>query len=239
MPIYTSESCAVILSMSFTSQVCKCCSQIRDEKSCNPNQFVLCEVCKRGVKVTVSDDGHLLCNECSRDITARQSQAHKSFDRPSPITFEVVISQTDDGLALDFRDSLTSAQHFNHGSHSSGYSHACHPHTQLAVPTPDCLAFSVMAHHACLPKPGFQCTVKLCFVLLTEKKTIDVPVDTVFLQVRHPMQDVMCKDGIAHTICPSWQIRWRGGSVKMCQTIPLQHVGVHRVDMSFTCMQVI
>ena len=220
-------------SMSFPSEICKCCSEFYDNTSCN--QPIPCMTCGRCITVTVAQDGRVLCAECSSlDTDPDGFEPDEPFP---PIRFKLVVSQSTDGLVVNFPDSFIDAQHFTHGSRNRGVSQASH-HRTIAIPTPDCLAFACMANYSCLPQPGFQLTVKIRFIPFDEDKDFDEPVDTIFLQFRRPLVDVVSKvDGMPHTFSPRWQCRWLGGSVKMCRTIPLQYVGVHRIEMYFTHMR--
>jgi hypothetical protein len=213
--------------------VCKCCSEFYDNKSCN--QPIACEACGLYcITVTVARNGSVLCTKCSFliDPVDFEPDEHDT----SPIQFKINVSQKHEGFVVNFPDSFIDAQHFTHGSHLRGVSQDSHHPMQIAIPTPDCLAFSVMAHHACLPNPGFQFTVKIRFIPFDEEKESDV--DTIVLQFRRPLV-VVSKNGMAHTISPRWQCRWVGGSVKMCRAIPLQYAGEHRIEMSFTRMRAI
>jgi hypothetical protein len=222
------------INMYYPIETCKCCADFKEK---NSYAFLSCERCKKPVEVIVSGNGDVLCTKCSLEYS-NWVENNEQFDTP-PINFKVVVSHTDDGLVMNIPNLYGNVEQFTHGCHSHGCSRLTKFTGMISIPTPDCLAFSIMSHYGCLPRPGFEYTVKIRFILLDEEKSFDEPVNTVFLQFRKPLENVTCEDGFIRTICPRWQVRCKGGNVKMCRALPLQQIGTHRIEMQFTRMKII
>ena len=105
------------------------------------------------------------------------------------------------------------------------------------LPTPDCLAFKIMAHMNILVLPDHKNVLRMTFELITDISPCDDPM-TIFIEMSKPIKYVRSEDGSMNTYCYKWEARCLpGGNIRMCQKIPTHLEGPHRVTFLFTDMK--
>jgi hypothetical protein len=197
--------------------ICKC-DTVLSEIGCNDDDFLVCQVCKRSVEVTVCDtsnNGFVCDNDMCRDVMRMVSDKldNDVLETPSRY-FEIAVAKNPNTGVFEVQTANGPCPLF----------------------TPSHIAFMAMAQYGMLTHPEHKRIVKMC-LHDPVNMGFDNPVNTIYMRFSKPLNNIMCDDGIMRTTCHKWHIQsLRGSTMAMCQPVPIQVEGRHYITMEFTRM---
>lgn len=103
--------------------------------------------------------------------------------------------------------------------------------------TPARFAFKLLDYYQQLVRPDHKYVVKMTFADLTNMRSYDDPIDTIYIEFKKPIQQIVGDDGEINSYCFKWYVTCiPGGNISMCEDIPVKLEGRHLITLDITDM---
>jgi hypothetical protein len=179
---------------------------------------IVCHICKCTGVLTVCDtnrDGFVCGKDDCKYILRLQAIFSEDVFRINPIDLiiEVVHSPVTDAFMLKT---------------STGVE---------PLDTPERFAFKLLDYYKQLVRPDHKYVVKMTFADLTNMRSYDDPIDTIYIEFKKPIEQIVGDDGEINSYCFKWYTTCiHGGNISMCKDIPVKLEGRHRITLYITDM---